>query len=297
MNPPNLHIREVSMNTDMAPALAERSEAEAMYSFEQGASADVQTSLGMARSRIGGGVVLSMRHDPSRYWNKALGFGFDEPVTAELIREVFDFYRSQKTPMTVLQLAPSVLPEDWDEICGAENLSAGSSTVKLVCETDAALARIEEHGRPGTVLRVDPVEASQADEWGSVMMRAFEMPGEGLARMTAGSAGAPGWHPYAAWDGDELVAVGTMHVHEDAAQFFGGATLPGARRRGGQSAILAARVRAAKAAGCRWLVAETGPEAPGTHNSSLHNMQRIGFSVIYERRNWIWTGSPSGAVV
>jgi len=49
-----------------------------------------------------------------------------------------------------------------------------------------------------------------------------------------------------------------------------------------------ARVEAARAAGCRWLVAETGAEASGERNPSLHNLQQAGFSVIYERRNWIF---------
>lgn len=50
--------------------------------------------------------------------------------------------------------------------------------------------------------------------------------------------------------------------------------------------------RAASAAGCRRLVAETGTEAPGTHNSSLHNMLRIGFGVLCERQNRVW--EPAG---
>lgn len=53
-------------------------------------------------------------------------------------------------------------------------------------------------------------------------------------------------------------------------------------------ALLTARVRAAEAAGCRWLVAETGVEGPGEHNPSLHNMLRVGFEPLYERANWLW---------
>jgi GNAT superfamily N-acetyltransferase len=69
---------------------------------------------------------------------------------------------------------------------------------------------------------------------------------------------------------------------------FGGATLPEARGRGAQSALLTARVRAATGEGCRWLVAETGAEGPGEHNPSLHNMVRVGFEPLYERANWLW---------
>jgi hypothetical protein len=277
------------------PALVEQSEAEALYDFEFGAPSQVRAALGMESFRIGGGVVLSMRNDPTQFWSKTLGLGFEEPVTAELIEEVCGFYRAQETPMAVIQLAPSVLPEDWADICAKMNISAGSPWVKLVCDTDVAVARSEERAEPETELRVGPVEAGQAREWASVMLGVFGMPQEGLAEMVVSSVGRPDWHPYAAWDGEDLVATGTMHVHQSAAQFFSGATLPHARHRGGQSGLLTARARAADAAGCRWLVAETGAETPGTHNSSLHNMLRIGFSVLYERQNWIWQSTTTGS--
>jgi GNAT superfamily N-acetyltransferase len=127
------------------------------------------------------------------------------------------------------------------------------------------------------------------------MLEVFEMPRAGLASMAASLVGRPHWHGYAVWDGEDLVAVAAMRAGREAGQFFGGATLPAFRGRGAQSALLAARARATAAAGCRWLVAETGAEAPGTHNSSLHNMLRIGFTVLYERQNWIWTAEPSPA--
>ena len=58
-------------------SVTEGIEAECMY--EYGRSAPVQI-LGTAVARIGGGVAVSMRHDPTRYWSKALGFS--GPITA-----------------------------------------------------------------------------------------------------------------------------------------------------------------------------------------------------------------------
>jgi GNAT superfamily N-acetyltransferase len=114
------------------------------------------------------------------------------------------------------------------------------------------------------------------------------MPDGGLSEMAAASVGRPGWCPYGVWDDEQIVAGGTMYIREGTGQLFGGVTLPFARGRGAQSALLAARARAAHAAGCRWLVAETGVESTGTHNSSLHNMARMGFTSLYQRQNWIW---------
>ncbi|MDX3236015.1 GNAT family N-acetyltransferase [Streptomyces sp. ME03-5709C] len=279
------------MNAVVHPTVAERSEAEAMYRFETGAPDSVRAALGMNAARIGGGVVLSMRNDPTHYWSKALGFGVTAPVTAEVIGEVCDFYRSEGTAQAVLQIAPAFLPEDWDDICAREGITPGSSWAKLACPVEEAVARAEAQQAPAGI-RVAPLEAEHAQEWGAVVTRAFGMPEEHYAPMTAASAARPGWHPFAAWLDGEIVGTGTMHVHGDAAQMFAGAVLPHARRRGGQTALLAARARRARDLGCRVLVAETGAEAPGTRNSSLHNMLRLGFRVAYERRNWIWRSSP-----
>jgi GNAT superfamily N-acetyltransferase len=276
------------MTAGIPAVLAERSEAEALYDFETGTPAHVRAALGVEALRVGGGVALSMREDTTQFWSKGLGFGFEEPITGELIGRICDFYRSQRTPMAILQLAPSVLPADWDEIRAKENIVAGSTWVKLAGDVETTIARIEQHTPLAPELRVGPVTPGDSAEWASVMLRVFDMPGQHLAEMTAGSVGRPDWHPHGVWQGDEIVATATMHVHGEAAQFFGGATLPSARRKGAQTALLAARAKAAQAAGCRWLVAETGAEQPGEHNSSLHNMLRTGFNVLYERRNWIW---------
>ncbi|WP_454852492.1 GNAT family N-acetyltransferase [Promicromonospora soli] len=99
--------------------------------------------------------------------------------------------------------------------------------------------------------------------------------------------------PHAVWLGSELVGTGTLAVRENIGQLFAGAVLPHARQRGGQTALLGARARMAQELGCTALVAETGAEGPGEHNSSLHNMLRLGFTVQYERPNWIWTPEPS----
>jgi hypothetical protein len=79
-----------------------------------------------------------------------------------------------------------------------------------------------------------------------------------------------------------------LYIAGSAGHVFGATTLPAARRRGAQSALIAARAAAARAAGCAWLVGETFAEGPGRHNSSLHNMLRAGMSVCYERPNWTW---------
>ena len=81
-------------------AFAETTEAELYYACEAGAPDSTKETLGIATTRIGGGVVLSMREDTTGFWSKALGLGVTEPVTADLMREVVAFYQAAGTPRT-----------------------------------------------------------------------------------------------------------------------------------------------------------------------------------------------------
>jgi GNAT superfamily N-acetyltransferase len=262
-------------------AVLEKVEAEMMYRAESGAPARVLADMGMASARIGGGSVLVMRRDVTEFWNKALGFGFDEPVTAELVGRVCEFYREHDAPMAVLQLAPAVLPDDWDDIRARFSLEPGGAVVKSTHD----LVSIDP---PTTDLRVGEVDVDDARQWASALLRGFGMPEEGLAEMNAAVVGSPGFRCYAAWDGDEIVGVGGAFVHGDVVELWGGATLPSHQRRGAQSSLLATRLLDAKAAGCRMAVVETVAEGPGERNQSFHNVLRLGFSPQYERPNWVW---------
>ncbi|MGW0082250.1 GNAT family N-acetyltransferase [Streptomyces sp. NPDC003393] len=281
------------MNTPVPLSAAEASEAEALFQFESGAPEAARAALGVNATRVGDAVVLSMRNDVTHFWSKALGFGRTAPVTAEMIAEVCAFYRSEGTPQAVLQLAPSVIPDDWTEICAREGMTGGTSWVKLVADVDEVVARADAPDRrPANGLYVAPVEPGDADRWASVMLQGFDMPEEHYADMVAASAVHPDWYPHAVWLNGELVGTGTMYHNGETAQMFAGAVLPHARNRGGQTELLAARARVGGKLGCRQLVAETGAETDGGHNPSLHNMLRLGFRVAYERRNWVWR--PAG---
>jgi len=261
---------------------AEAAEAEFMYALESGAPHPVKQRLGIATARLGGGVVLSMRHDPAGgYWNKALGLGITQPVTAGLVAEVLDFYRANGSAVACLQLAPDALPPDWDDTCAALGVRAGSNWVKLVRGTDPA-------PEAPTDLDVRPVTQQSGREWAEVFCTGFGMPVGPLSEMLAAVVGQPGFHPLAAWDGDRVVAGANLFLTGDRASFCGAATLEEARGRGAQSAFFHRRVASAREAGCRVMVAETWAEAEGQHNPSLHNMRRAGFRDAYVRQNWVW---------
>jgi hypothetical protein len=282
------------MSTNISPALLERVEAEAFFAVEEAAPSATRGALGMASLRIGGGVALAMRNDPTRFWSKVLGLGFEQPVTAELIGEVCGFYRSHGAAYATLEIAPDVLPADWPEICARLNLTPGGTLVKLAIDVDTAVARLDDSAQPAPRVSPEQVKPDQALAWASVQVESFGMPRDGLAEMAAATVGQPNWYQVGVWADGYLVGAAAMYTFEGAAHMFGAGTLPNARRRGGQTAMLAARVRAAQAAGCRWIVGETSVEAPGEHNPSLHNMMRAGLEPRYERRIWNWRDGEAG---
>jgi GNAT superfamily N-acetyltransferase len=269
------------MSTDRITELLETAEAESVWGYETNTSPEVMERFGMASARIGGGVALAVRHDATNYWSRALGFGFTEPVTAELVASITDFYRGNGNPIAVLNLAPSVLPADWDQICAKEGITAGSTWVKLARPAGPVAT-------PETALRVAEIEVSDAESWATVLTRGFGMPEDMLVPMSKGVVGQPGWTAYGAYEGDQLVAAAALLISGEVAEFCGAATLPEHRGKGAQSALLAARAQKAVAEGVKWFSAETGKPDEGEKNSSLNNMTRAGFEIQYDRRNWVW---------
>jgi hypothetical protein len=127
----------------LSAAEAEAIEAEFMYQYEAGAPARDRENLGITTRRIFGGVALSARTDPSHYWSKALALGFDDPVTANLIDQVLDVYRAEENALAVVQIAPEVLPDDWEWIRRTRGLSEVRGS-----DRDLSAARQRGAGRP-----------------------------------------------------------------------------------------------------------------------------------------------------
>ncbi|MEU7890335.1 hypothetical protein AB0B54_32945 [Microbispora bryophytorum] len=272
----------------MPLGLAEQTEIRAYVDFLTGAPAPVREALGIDSLHIGSALALVMREDPSHFFNRAGGFGAGEPITADVLAQVCDFYREQGVSRGAFMIAPALLPPDWASIAARLNLTKERGYVKLGCDTETMLSAAGGIGVLAPGLRVGPIEPHQANEWATVMMAARGLPLQNLIDMAASSVGKPNWRHHAVWDGERIVAVGGIFINGECADMFGGATLQESRNRGAQSALLAIRARAAQAAGCRWIVAETGAESPGDHNTSLHNMLRAGFEPMYERVTWRW---------
>lgn len=276
------------MSTTVPVREAEQTEIKAYVDFVTGAPASLREALGVGSMNVGAVQAMAVREDTSGFFNRAGGFGTVESIDASVVGQVCDFYRSQGVSQGRFVIAPQLLPEDWETIAGDLNLAPSGRLVKLGCATETVQSALDGISALDPSLRVAKVEPHQAHEWATVMMAAFGMSGVGMTEVAASCVGRPGWQQYAVYEGERIVAVGSLFINGDCADMFGGGTLPDSRGRGAQSALLTIRARAALAAGCRWLVAETGAEDLGDHNTSLHNMRRAGFEPMYDRVTWSW---------
>lgn len=265
----------------LTPQMAEYVEAEYMFR-----SVAATPSGDRVAERLGGGVVTALPHSSSRYWTKALGFGFTEPVTEGLLERVVGRWREAGVRAGTLQLAPAALPDDWEGLRARFGLTPSGSWYKLYARTDQVVAAT-------TQLRVAAVSATRVDEWARIVLTTFGMSVDELGGMLTASTAHPGVHPFAAFDGDTMVAAALVSTVGEVASLHAAATLPGYRGRGAQSALLTARVARARELGCRWIVAETGVPAPGETNTSLDNLRRAGLEPLYERPNFGWQDRPS----
>jgi len=94
-------------------------------------------------------------------------------------------------------------------------------------------------------------------------------------------ASARGVHTFVGELEGEIVATGSLCLHEGVALLAGASTIPAWRGRGAQTALLAERLRFARAHGCDLAMVCT---APGS--TSQANSERQGFRVAYTRTKW-----------
>jgi GNAT superfamily N-acetyltransferase len=101
-----------------------------------------------------------------------------------------------------------------------------------------------------------------------------------------GIIGAPGWRFFLARAGSTPAGSAAMYMDGTTAWLGISATRPAFRGRGGQTALLAARIERARELGATLLVTETDERVPGRPSTSYGNILRAGFREAYLRANW-----------
>jgi hypothetical protein len=265
---------------ELAQARAiERVEKHAWRDLFAGAPPLAASALGLAGRELGGAFALTASSLDSFLFNRVIGLGVERPATDVAFEAVLAHYAAHGASFEV-NLCPLAEPADLAARLAGRGLDAPFHHVKWVRGVESVPPR-------ATTLRLERIKPRDGRSFGAI---AAEVLAFGLVPARdwfASCVGRPGWTHYVTYDGAEPAGCAALYVEGDVAWAGWGATREAHRGKGSQSLLLAARVRDAAAAGCRWVSTESGPNWPDVDTTCWRNMDRAGFTVAYERPCYI----------
>lgn len=258
----------------------ERIERAALRSLHEAADEALKERLGLATHEIGGALVSVAAALPASaiVVNRTQGLGLEQRAARSDVEAITALYRDSSVERNFVHLHPKAEPSelaDWLVAAGLEKVRGWMKFSRgpeppPERETDLSIRQIgPEHGLA----------------FGRIAAAAFDL-GDEAAPWIAGLAVRPGWRLYMSFAGDEPAGTGALFVMDGIAWTDWGATAPAFRRRGGQGALLAHRIREAIGLGCRRIITATGEEVPGDPQHSYSNILRMGFKEAYIRENY-----------
>lgn len=254
----------------------ERAEADACRRYVE-ARARVEPEVGACWIDVGGTYAMFDGRDSPL--TQTFGLGLFDAVSAEHLDRLEHFFvvRGATTYHEVSPLAAGALgvlhgrgyePFEWSSV---------------LYQSLRGLAR-PRSSDTAPALRVRLTDPSEHEAWARTASLGWSDTPELQAFMLAFgqvTAAASGMQAFVAEVDGAAIATAAMMRHADVAILAGASTVPSARGRGAQNALLAARLQAAADGGCEIAMVVT---EPGGH--SQRNAERNGFRVAYTRCKW-----------
>ena len=227
---------------------------------------------------IGDAICSVSASEPSILINRVFGIGRNGEPDVEQLRDIRALYSEAGVERFFLHVIPGKCDPATLADAGFENYRGWMKFVRTT----------EDQPEPRSDLEVREIGPEHADDFARIAGSAFDfLPSSFPAVATV--VGARGYRSFMTFDGDTPAGTGVVYVDGESGVFDFGATDPNFRRRGGQSAVLAARVSCAAEAGCKYLYTMTGEAVPDDPQHSYSNILRAGFEEAYLRENWIPT--------
>lgn len=228
---------------------------------------------GSEATRIAGVDVVF--DGPDSPVTQTFGLGMLEPASAQTLDEIEQFFFTRGAPAQH-EVSPFAGVATLDLLCARGYRPFEISSV--LCQPVTPLPPVNSES-------VRVIGLGDAELWAEVSVRGWthDHPEyEGFMREVGALLTArEGSVCFLAEIDGEAGAAAALFLHDGVALFAGASTIPEKRRRGLQSALLAARIGYAHQHGCdlAMMVAEPGSE-------SHRNAQRHGFKVAYTRIKW-----------
>lgn len=223
----------------------------------------------------GGGLLVAM--GPRRYVNRAVGVTLDE-LSPGAVSTICSWFSDRGVPPAV-QLSSWAGRSTVDALTGA---GFGPAWCRSVLALDLSGPA---PGPPDAGATVDDVEVLVVDDddraaAASAVMSDDQDDPSTTAEFMAADRGSRGTTQLLARVAGQVVGCGSLTVVGTTAWLGAAGTLPRARGRGVQTALLRHRLHMARAAGCD-LVGVTA----SVGSTSVRNLQRVGFGLVQEQ--WV----------
>lgn len=229
---------------------------------------------------LGGAVLLIAARSDNLALNRTLAHGFDEPLTEARLADVVECYARRGVHRFLLQWCPLSKPADADVTLKASGFQPRTRMARMY-------RRAEAVDLPPTTFEIRRVAPAEREAFGTFLAAAHEGPAA-LAPGFSSTIGCRGCQHYFAVKEGRPVSGAALYVRGAVGWCGLAGTLPEVRGRGAHGLLLAARIRDAAQAGCRWVVCDTMEDTPERPNPSFRNMRRAGFDIAYLRTNYLF---------
>jgi hypothetical protein len=211
---------------------------------------------------------------PSSCRNSARFFGVDERVRENDLDAIIDIFQSRGIQRFHFWLSPCVQATEIEGWLGPRGFEPfqGTGYPTLRHQQPAV-------SHPEPELEVRLVRGEEARHAAELLLG-----DHGHCKAFAATIGASGIDHFIAFDGDRPVASSLLCTTGGISYLSHGHTLEADRNRGAQTGMIRARVERGRELGSRHIVSET----LFMLETSLHNLQRCGFQIIYEKRVFVW---------
>ncbi len=231
--------------------------------------------------RFGRATALISRKVPLVEWyNRVVGLGHPD---ARTLREILAFYRAHGIRAR-FEIGPAELTPALAVTLASERVGLERFESLLWAPIDARVAP------PSSAVEVRPSPLSELDHYLEIWARGFALPEflwPDVKRVRAACFTVPEFHRYVALADGVPIAVSALYVHGDVGYLCMSATLPEARGRGAQSALIARRWRDGADRGCKYVVTQTA-----FGGTSQNNMERAGMRPAHTFGIWLDYGLP-----
>lgn len=271
---------EPVLDGDEGIRLVDRVEAEAFRDYVLAAPRPFAERMGLAVREVEGATALRASGIPDPFFNRVIGLGSSGPPSASALDSLGEWYQAAGCRSWWVHVSPYPRAEDLARRLTSRGFVPPTrrSWAKMIRGTEPA-PRFE------TSLDIRAAEAGDVLPMAAAITEAYGMP-PAFGPWFEAVAERPHWQGFVATSGDEVVGGGLLFVRDNTGWLGAGGVVPAYRGRNAHRALMAARIDSAIAAGCRFIVTETGEPVGDEPNPSLANMRRCGFQQVCSRLNY-----------